>query len=156
MIVVVSYDVTIVRTSEWSTAVVKANTTWGEFPSQWPGLLDEVWAFLRVRAGPRADGHNVMQYRTNVPGVEVAVEVGVEVTEPIAASGRVVPSMLPAVEAAATVRVATGAEIGAAHSAIRDWCAAQGHELTGVAWEVYGHADPQTGGFDVTVYYPLA
>ena len=82
---------TIERTTECPTAVVKANTTWRGFPTLWPTLLDEVWAFLGATPGLRTEGHNIMLYRTDVPEVEVAVEVGVQVTRSFEAAGRVVP-----------------------------------------------------------------
>jgi effector-binding domain-containing protein len=151
-----SYDVTIERTAECRTAVVKANTSWREFPTLWRTLLDEVWAFLRATPGLGTTGHNVMLYRTNVPEVEVAVEVGVQVTEPFAAAGRVVPSTLPAAEVATTIHAGTTAQIGAAHDAVRAWCAAQHRELTGISWEIYGDPDPRTGHFDVEVYWEVA
>ena len=150
-----AYDVTIERTTGCPTAVVKADTTWREFPALWPTLLDEVWAFLGVTPGLRSEGHNVMLYNTSVPEVEVAVEVGVQVTGSFEAVGRVVPSTLPAAEAAVAVHVGPPADIGAAHSAVRAWCSAQRRELTGVSWEIYGDPDPQTGHFDVAVYWQL-
>jgi effector-binding domain-containing protein len=152
---VLPYDVTIERTSECPTAVVKAETTWREFPTLWRPLLDEVWKFLAVTPGLRTDGHNVMLYRRGIPEVEVAVEVGVQVGGAFVANGRVVPSTLPAAEVAATVHTGTPAEIGAAHEAVRAWCLAQRRTLTGVSWEIYGAPDRQTGHFDVTVYYQL-
>jgi effector-binding domain-containing protein len=151
-----AYDVRIVRTTECPTAVVKANTTWREFPALWRRLLDEVWAFLRDRPGLRTDGHNVMLYRRDLPGVEVAVEIGVQVTEAFQISGRVVPSTLPAAETATTVHTGPPAEIGAAHAAVRAWCSAQRRDVTGASWEIYGDPDPKTGHFDVTVYWQLA
>ncbi len=151
-----AYEVTIERTAECPTAVVKANTTWREFPALWRTILDEVWAFLRARPGLRTEGHNVMLYRSGIRGVEVAVEVGVQVTDSFEAAGRIVPSRLPAAEAATTVHTGTPAEIGAAHDAVRAWCSAQRRKLTGVRWEIYGDPDPQTGQFDVAVYWELA
>jgi effector-binding domain-containing protein len=151
-----AHDVTIERTTECPTAVVKANTTWRGFPTLWPTLLDEVWAFLGATPGLRTEGHNIMLYRHDVPEIEVAVEVGVQVTGSFEGAGRVVPSTLPAGEAVATVHVGTPAEIGAAHHAVRAWCSAQRRELTGVSWEMYGDPDPQTGHFDVVVYWQLA
>jgi hypothetical protein len=150
-----AYDTTIERTTACPTAVVKVNTTWREVPTQWPPLLDEVWAFLRATPGLRSEGHNVMLYRHKVPNVEVAVEVGVQVTGPFEATGRVVPSTLPATEAA-TTHARTSAEIGAAHAAVRAWCAVQRRALTGVSWEIYGDPDPRTGDFDVAVYWEVA
>ncbi len=151
-----TYDVTVERTAECPTAVVKANTTWREFPTLWRTLLDEVWAFLGSKPGLRAEGHNVMLYRHSLPDVEVAVEVGVRVTESFKATRRVVPSTLPAGEAATTVHQGTPSEIGAAHDAVRAWCSAHRRELTGLSWEIYGDPDPQTGHFDVAVYWQLA
>ncbi|HVS06657.1 MAG TPA: GyrI-like domain-containing protein [Candidatus Dormibacteraeota bacterium] len=147
---------TIEKTAESPTAVVKANTTWREFPMLWRTLLDDVWDFLRATPGLRADGHNVMLYQRGLRDGEVAVEVGVQVTRSFEAAGRVVPSTLPAGEAAATVHSGTAAEIGAVHDAVVAWCAAQRRQLTGVRWEIYGDPDPQTGHFDVAVYWQLA
>jgi hypothetical protein len=150
-----AYDVRIERNAECATAVVKANTTWREFPGLWRPMLDEVWAFLRVNPGLRAHGQNVMLYRNGVPGVEAAVEVGVQVTRSFEPAGRVVPSTLPAGEAATTI-AATVAELGAAHSAVRAWCSAHSRAMSGVSWEIYGDPDPDSGNFDVAVYWQLA
>ena len=150
-----THEVAVLRTTRCPTAVVKANTTWPEFRTLWRTLLDEVWAFLRATPGLRTDGHNVMLYRHNVPGIEVAVEVGVQVTRSFEPTGRVVPSMLPAVDAA-TTRAETTADIGAAHAAVRAWCAAQGRALTGVSWEIYGDPDPANGSVEVAVFWELA
>lgn len=150
-----TYDVTIERTTACRTAVVRADTTWRELPTLWGALLDDVWSFLGAAPGLRTDGHNVMVYRSEVPAVEVAVEIGVQVTGPFEAAGRVVPSTLPATEAAVTVHTGPPAELGAAHSAVRAWCAARGRELTGLRWEVYGDPDPRDGRFEVTVYWQL-
>ena len=150
-----THDVSVVRTTECPTAVVKANTTWREFRTQWRILLDEVWAFLRATPGLRTDGHNVILYRHNVPDVEVAVEVGVQVTGSFAPAGRVVPSTLPAGDAA-TTRAETTADIGAAHADVRAWCAAQGLRLTGVSWEVYGDPDARNGNVEVAVFWGLS
>jgi len=147
--------VSVQRTTECPTAVVMANTTWPEFRTQWRTLLDEVWAFLRATPGLRTDGHNVMLYRHNIPGVEVAVEVGVQVSGSFNAAGRVVPSTLPAVEAA-TTSVGTTADIGAAHAAVRAWCAAHGRDMSGVSWEIYGDPEPRNGNVEVAVFWALS
>lgn len=148
-----TYEVGIEQAGACPTAVVRAETTWREFPALWSKLLDEVWAFLRATPGMRTEGHNVIVYDNGVTGVEVAVEVGVQVTGSFEPVGRVVPSVLPAAEVAVAVHRGPIGEIGAAHSAVRAWCGEQRRELTGVSWEIYGDPDPQTGHFDVTVYY---
>jgi len=84
---------------ERPTAVVVATTTWERFPTEWKGMLDQVWAFLPGTDLRAPDGHNVMFYKDDVPNVEV----GVEVTRAFEPSGRVVPSTLPAGRVATTV-----------------------------------------------------
>ena len=148
-------SVSVERTIECPTAVVKANTTWPEFRTLWRTLLDDVWGFLRATPGLRTDGHNVMLYRHNIPGVEVAVEIGVQVTRSFEPTGRVVPSILPAVTAA-TNRVGTTADVGAAHATVRAWCAVHGREVTGVSWEIYGDPDPRSGNVEVAVFWALS
>jgi effector-binding domain-containing protein len=150
------YRVSIESTAECPTAVVRADTTLQEFPKLWPKLLDRVWAFLRARPDLSAGGHNVMLYRPKVPGVDVAVEVGVQVTGSFEAAGGVEPSTLPAGEVATTLHTGPPADIGEAHVAVRAWSSARGHQLTGVSWEIYGDPDPETGHFDVAVYWQIA
>ncbi len=151
-----AYEVIIERTTESPIAVVKAKTTWREFPALWPTLLGEVWTFLGATPGLRCDGHNVMLYRNGATDLEVAVEVGVQVTGSFEPVGRVVASVLPAAETAATLHTGAPSELGAAHDAVRAWCVAEGRGVTGVRWEIYGDPDPQTGHFDVTVHWELA
>jgi hypothetical protein len=111
-------EVAVVRTTACPTAVVRAETTWREVPARWGPMLDQVWAFLGTRPGLRTDGHNVMLYRTGVPGVEVVLEVGVQVTGDFEAAGAVVPSLLPATETATAVHRGPVAELGQAHAAV--------------------------------------
>jgi effector-binding domain-containing protein len=136
------------------TAVVAQATSWDEFPQLWGKLLGEVWDFLRE--SELTTGRNVMLYRDDVPHVEV----GAEVDGAFAGSGRIVASSLPAGRAArAVVRGGPSAEgIAGGHAAVREWCAANGHELTGVRWEIYGHwADDQDPDlFETEVYWELA
>ena len=150
------HDVAIRRTAPCPTAVVRATTTWPEFRTLWPTMLDEVWAFLGASPGLRTDGHNVMLYRDAGPGTELVVEVGVQVTRSFEPIGRVVPSALPDAEVATTLHTGTPAELADAHDAVRAWCAAQSRQLTGVRWEIYGDPDPATGHFDVGVSWELA
>jgi effector-binding domain-containing protein len=142
--------VTLVRTDAMPTAVIAEATTWEAFPSLWPALLDEVWAFVR-QAGLEA-GRNVMVYRDDVPHVEVVVEVG----GPFAGEGRVVQSALP--DGLAATTIAQGPPslegLGEAHAAVRAWCKGQGHDLEGTRWEIYGHwreEDPDS--FETEVHW---
>jgi effector-binding domain-containing protein len=133
------------------TAVVRRSTTWHEFPTLWRVLLDEVYAFLES-SDVRQSGHNIMLYEDNVPNVEI----GVEVAGPFASTGPVVPSALPAGEAAMTVHRGAYAGLGSAHQAVWEWCAANGRKMAGPRWEIYGdwHEDPTQ--LETEVYYLLA
>jgi effector-binding domain-containing protein len=127
------YEVSVRTTAESATAVVAQATTWEEFPGLWRSVLDEVYTFLRG-GGATQSGHNVMLYRDDVPNVEV----GVQVEGTFVSSGRVVPSTLPAGRVATTIHRGPYDGLDAAHRAVRAWCVAHGHELTGTRWEIYG------------------
>src|SRR5229473_3033938 len=118
------YEVSVAAQPRRPIAAVAATTTWERFPGQWPEMLDEVYACLD-RAGVKG-GCNVMLYR-DLPEAD---QVGVEA--------------LPAGLAAETMHRGPYDGLGAAHQAVRRWCASHGHELTGERWEVYGdwHEDP--------------
>jgi effector-binding domain-containing protein len=96
-----------------------------------------------------------MLYRPGNREGEIATEVGVQVTATSQAPSAVVPSTLPATEAATTVHTGPPADLGATHDAVRDWCAVHGRDVTGVRWEIYGDPD-QSGHFDVAVHRQLA
>ncbi len=40
---------------------------------------------------------------------------------------------------ATTIHLGPYGCLGNAHSEIREWCAAHGHRLSNVCWEIYGH-----------------
>jgi effector-binding domain-containing protein len=87
----------------------------------WEGVLHELWACLR-QAGVKG-GCNVMLYRDLPTAGHVAVEVGVEVSEPLAVTGAVMMSALPAGLAVGTTHRGPYEEIDAAHRAVLRWCA---------------------------------
>jgi hypothetical protein len=127
--------VALVQTDGTPTAVVAETTTWQVYPSLWPQFLEEVWSFLR--GSDLEPGRNVMVYRDDRP----SVEVGAEVARPFTAEGRVVPSALPTGLAAMTIAPGPPSREGLAeaHAAVKEWCAANEHELEGTRWEVYDH-----------------
>ena len=133
-----------------ATAVVRARTTWPDFPTLWPSLLDEVWTCLRA-AGITRGCPNVMLYRDEVPNVEV----GVLLTRPCVLTGRVVESSLPAGSVATALHRGPNDRLGATHHAVVQWCDAQGCRPAGPRWEIYGphRDDPEL--IEVRVAYLL-
>jgi effector-binding domain-containing protein len=150
-VTVAFYPVSVKAAVAQPIAVVAATTTWAEYPTLWPMLLDEVYAFVRA-GGATQEGHNVMLYLDDVPNVEV----GVQVTGSFEPSGRVIPSMLPAGQVASTVHRGPYEALEEAHVALKAWCASHRHALTGVRWEIYGdwHEDP--ADLETEVCYLLA
>jgi effector-binding domain-containing protein len=127
------------------TAVVAETTTWAEFPRLWGQLLGEVYGVVRGRPHLATGGRgerwqNVMLYKDQRPDVEVGVLVAV----PFEPEGRVVASELPGGEVAMATHRGDYGRLGVTHDAVRNHVAAQGRELAGPCWEIYGHgrADP--------------
>ena len=109
-----------------------------------------------LRGSDLTAGRNVMLYKDDAP----SVEVGAEVSGPFAGRGRVVASSLPAGRAAAAVARGepSPANLAGAHAAVREWCAAGGHDRTGVRWEIYDHwrEDQDPALYETEVYWLLA
>jgi effector-binding domain-containing protein len=145
------YPVSVKTAVAQPTAVVAATTTWAEYPTLWPTLLDEVYAFVRG-GGATQDGHNVMLYLDDLPNVEV----GVQVTGPFEPAGRVIPSALPAGRVASTVHRGPYEALEEAHVALKAWCASHRHALTGVRWEIYGDWHEDSADLETEVCYLLA
>jgi hypothetical protein len=118
-------------------------------PSRWKEGLDLVWALVRANGLPA--GRNVMRYGERV-------EVGVELSG-FSGSERVFASSLPAGATAVGLRVGALSPdgIGEAHEAVRAWCEANAHAVTGECWEIYGHMDEAAPeAFELLVGWPLS
>jgi effector-binding domain-containing protein len=115
-------------------------------------MLDGVWAFLRQN-DLRAEGHNIMVYRNNVPNLEF--EVGVQVTRTFEPAGAVVPSNLPHGRAARTIHIGDYAGLEKAHDAIARWFRTNGHTPSGTRWEVYGDWEEDPAKLQSAVYWLL-
>jgi len=138
------------------TAVVAATTTWKEFPQLWGVLLGQVYEFVRQRpelaTGERDDRwQNVMLYRDQRPDVEV----GVLVAEPFESLGPVVSSALPTGEVATATHRGDYAKLGLTHQLVREHAAANGRELAGPCWEIYGHTAPDPNEAETEVFWLL-
>jgi len=123
------------------TAVVAVTTTWDEFPTLWPRLLEEVYDAVRPRpelapqSGPGPVWRNVMLYKDDAPSVEMGVLVGAS----FAPVGRVVPSRLPGGTIVTTTHRGDYSELGHTHDAVHAHAAAHGLTPAGPRWEIYGH-----------------
>ena len=141
------------------TAVVRLWVTHDQLGASIVRALDDVWAFLR--ASDLAPGHNVVVYRGDIgagDGAPVEVEVGVQVDRAPAGptDGVVVAGGTPAGRAARAVHRGSYGGLPRTHQAVRDWCEANGHPLTGVSWEVYGDWTADPDALETEVFHELA
>lgn len=144
-------DVVVKTVEARPTAVVRAATTWAEFPRVWKGMLDQVWDELHA-AGITEGCRNVMLYLDDVPHVEI----GVLYSDPAPLGDPVVRSELPGGTVAMAVHRGPFTGIGAAHEAVRGWVAEHDARLAGPSWEVYGPHNDDPALIWTEVYYQLA
>jgi effector-binding domain-containing protein len=128
------YDVQLVQVPPQLTAVVRTQAKIPELPKVIRPLCGEVWQFAKAAGLPRPGRHTAL-YLDCV----MNIEVGVEVSQPFTGNGRVVCSALPAGTAVTTAHWGPYNKLGEAHHAVQEWAAKNGHALSGVSWEIYGH-----------------
>jgi effector-binding domain-containing protein len=145
------YQVTVQDVDARPTAVVKATTTWREFPSLWQDLSEQVWTCLRA-AGISTGCRNVMVYLDNVPHIEV----GVLLNQPCPLTGRVVRSTLPAGPVATTVHRGPYRGLASAHRAVLEWCSDNALRPVGPRWEIYGPHDDDDSKVWTEIYWLLS
>jgi effector-binding domain-containing protein len=148
-----TYEIEVATQPRRTIAAVAWTTTWEQFPRQWRGMLDEVYACLRQ--GGTTGGCNVMLYRDLPDAGRIGVAVGVEVGGSFAQVGRVRPTELPAGPAVVTTHRGPYEELGAAHRAVVRWSEAEGRELSGERWEVYGDWEEDPRLLETKVFYGL-
>lgn len=132
------------------TAVVRRRFRPGELSRVVPQGCGEVWSYFRAAGLPKP-GRNLAVYSC----AEGEVECGAEVEGPFPENGAVVSSSTPAGLVATTAHWGPYDRLGEAHAAVRQWCADQGHTLTGASWELYGHWDDDPAKLRTDVFYLL-
>jgi effector-binding domain-containing protein len=145
--------VQVARVSSIPLAVVRRQTRASELAVVVPEGCGLVWSF--VRAHQLSAGRNVAVYWDGT----IRLDVGVELSGHLPEGGDIVRSATPAGLVASVVHHGPYSQLGTAHRTIQEWCSANGYELAGPNWEVYGHwqdawnADPSQIRADV--FYQL-
>ena len=114
-------------------AVVRRRVRQSELSAVVPKCCGLVWNF--AKAHQLQAGRHVAVYLN----ADIQLEVGVEVAGSFAEDGEVVNSATPTGLAASVVHFGPYQRLGTAHAAIREWCQANGYQLLGPNWEIYGH-----------------
>jgi len=112
------------------------------------GLLGKAWDFIK-QSGVKSDGQNVAIYRGG------QIEAGARVFEKFEGAGEIHFVATPAGLAATVVHLGPYGLLGEAHGAIREWCAANGREIEGANWEIYGHHEEDPARRRTDVFYLL-
>jgi effector-binding domain-containing protein len=149
------YVVSIAHVDAQPIACVRERVPIGEVPARFRAPLDQVWQF--VREAGLTTNHNVFVYHDSGDGdpmVEFGVQVGAAFDD--AGAGDVVSSSTPAGRVAHTKHVGPYDGLGAAHEAVRAWCADQQHTMVGPSWEIYGDWEEDPAKLETEVLYRLA
>jgi effector-binding domain-containing protein len=146
----------VVQTAAQSTAVIRLTIPRAEIRNvMGPGrgeLMAAVAAQGVTPAGPWFSHHLRMD-----PHI-FDFEIGVPVTTPISAAGRVQPERLPAATVARAVYHGGYEGLGAAWSELNAWIAAEGHTAAPDLWESYvtgPESDPDPAAWRTELTRPL-
>lgn len=130
----------IVQLAAQQTAVIRLTVARGAIREVMQPAVAELMAVLAAQgiapAGPRFSHHLRMD-----PEV-FDLEIGIPVTVPVLAAGRVQPGMLPATQVARTVYRGSYEGLGNAWGEFKHWIAASGHVAATDLWENYLEGPP--------------
>ena len=149
-----SYEVKVETISSRILAAVRRRVAGKDIAVAFKPALDLVWHFLRQRPGLRTDGHNIFLYHHDNPAM-MTIDFGVEVVRSFADEGDVTCVMTPTGEAAVVVHRGPYQRIGAAHQALRLWCAANGRTIGSHSLEIYGDWSEDPERLETTIQYVL-
>jgi effector-binding domain-containing protein len=151
-----AYEMVLEEVEARPIAALHASVSIGGVGEAWRPALDKVWAFLRRHDGLRTDGHNIFVYHHPAqPGAPMAVDFGVEVSQPFAPQDEIVFTHTPAGHVASTVHIGPPEQLGRANAAIEEWCRANHRQPAGVSWEIYGDPRDDPAVLEVKVFYLL-
>ncbi len=149
-----TYDVQVQTLSPRILAAVHRRVAIKDVSTAFKPALDSVWAFLRSHPDLRTDGHNVFLYHHESPTI-MPIDFGVEVVRSFVGEGDVACMTTPAGEAAVVVHRGPYSELGAAHHALHQWCAAHGRTIGAHSLEIYGDWSDDPQKLETTIQYLL-
>ena len=121
-------------------AVVRRRASADQLSTLVPECCGLVWRAVQAQKETGAKGGRHVAIYWNG---DIRLEVGVELQGPFEETDEVVRSATPSGPAAVVTHFGPYRGLGAAHDAVRTWCEANGHRLSGPSWEIYGHWHPE-------------
>lgn len=128
-----SYAVQVEQLESVPLAVVRRQARQDELSRLVPECCGLVWQV--VKAQHTKAGRHVALYWDD----SIRLEVGVELQGLFVDDGEVVRSETPAGAVASVTHFGPYGGLGGAHDAVQAWCKANGRQLAGPSWEIYGH-----------------
>ena len=128
-----SYAIDVQRRASVPVAVIRRQARQPDLSTLVPQCCGLVWN--AVRAQQAAAGRHVAIYWDQ----SIRLEVGVELLGAFIDRDEVVRSATPAGDVAWTRHYGPYGGLGRAHDAVQQWCTANGRQLAGPNWEIYGH-----------------
>jgi|SRR5437763_6657090 len=149
-----SYQVKLQSLSPRILAAVRRRVAIKDIPTAFKPALDKVWAFLGKHPGLRTDGHNIFLYHRESPEI-MPIDFAVEVIRSFVGEGDIACVPTPAGEAAVVVHRGPYTQLGNAHQALHQWCAANGRAIGAHSLEIYGDWSEDPEKLETTIEYLL-
>jgi effector-binding domain-containing protein len=150
------YEITLETAHPVTIAAVRSKVHAGGVSAAWKPALDKVWAFLRTNHVENT-GQNVFLYHhPAAPGSPMTVDFGVQVQTRFPDVGDIACVETATGMVAKTVHRGPYDRLGDAHTAIHQWCRANGRPIAAFSWEIYGHWNSDSAKLETTIRYLLA
>jgi effector-binding domain-containing protein len=146
----------ILQTKAESAAVIHITVPRSEMVKVFGPAVAELMAALAEQGIEPVGG--VFAHHLKMSADHFDFELGVRVTVPVIAAGRVKPGQLPAARVARTIYSGPYEGLSAAWGEFSDWIKAKGHEVAGNLWEIYSvgpHSRPDPSGWRTELVRPL-
>lgn len=154
-----SYEISIEEVAPRALIVAHAranNRTLGALIGE---LLPQVWQFIKEN-GLENTGHSIVIYHGEggddiFSDEGMPIEIGAEVLGSFQNTDAIRHSASPGGKVARTLHAGPYQQLPAAHDAVRQWCEENGHAMTGLCWEFYGHHHEDPARLETEVCYLL-
>lgn len=147
----------IVETETQPAAVIHLSIPATQMPAEFGPAVGELMSTLAAQ-GIEPVGA-VFAHHLKPPGPVFDFELGVKVTAPVAATGRVKPGALPAARVARATYTGPYEGLGGAWGEFMDWIEANDHKAAPSLWELYSvgpQSTPDTSQWQTELTRPLA
>jgi len=139
-----SYKFEVINQPAQRVLSIRIHTAMKDLPVVLPKSFDAIAQYI-CDLGQQPAGAPVVGYYSSDPDMQnMDIEIGYPVAQKLPGRDNIQPSEMPGGKAAACLYVGPYDKIPAAYGAIMQWIKDQGHEATGICYEVYLNDPEQT------------